>query len=389
MTMASFSTVAHKVIGSGSTAELATHLLAVTNASLRRVLLVSDAHLLALGLLQPALDSFIAAGIEVTCFTDVVPDPPESLVLACVAQAQREGVDAVVAIGGGSSMDLAKVVAVMAHPECAQRIGELYGVEQVRGPRLPMLLAPSTAGTGSEVTPVAVITTGETTKAGIVSPWLYADVALLDPLLTASLPAEVAAVTGIDAMVHAIEAYTSKLRKNPLSDQYALSALALLCANIELACRPGPSGQVRENMLVGAMLAGQAFANAPVAAIHALAYPLGGHFHLSHGLSNALMMLPVMRFNLESCTPLYAQLARHIAAAPIDAPDQQAARALIEYIAGLIDRLGVALQLRSHGIEESDLPTLASDAMLQTRLLVNNPRQVSEKDALALYQQAW
>ncbi|NNL10682.1 MAG: iron-containing alcohol dehydrogenase, partial [Pseudomonadales bacterium] len=383
--MHGFRTVAHTVIGSGASADIASHLTASVRAEVRRVLLVSDAHLLSLGLLRPALDGLAAAGIDVISFTDVVPDPPEQLALDCVALARREKVDAVVAIGGGSSMDLAKVAAVMAYPDCTQSITALYGVDQVDGPRLPLLLAPSTAGTGSEVTPIAIITTGETTKAGIVSPWLYADVALLDPALTTSLPPQVAAVTAIDAMVHAIEAYTSKIKKNPLSDQHALSALTLLSTNILPACKPGPPEQVRENMLLGAMLAGQAFANAPVAAIHALAYPLGGHCHLSHGLSNALMMVPVMRFNLPYCAPLYAELARHLALVPVAADEISAAQALIDYIESTIASLGIEPSLRAHGIEKTFLPTLAGDAMLQTRLLVNNPREVSEQDALALY----
>ncbi|MGB5325053.1 MAG: iron-containing alcohol dehydrogenase [Pseudomonadales bacterium] len=386
--MHTFNTVARSVVGTGACAELATLLMGVAKGPASHVLLVSDAHLLQLGLLEPALKSLRKVGIEVTLFTEVVPDPPESLVLECAAQAINAGVDTVVAIGGGSSMDLAKVVAVLAHPRCRQSIGELYGIDQVKGERLPLLLAPSTAGTGSEVTPIAIITTGETTKAGIVAAQLYADMAILDPALTASLPPAICAVTGIDAMVHAIESYTSKIKKNPVSDQLARGALTLLGANIERACQPAPPELVRENMLVGAMQAGQAFANAPVAAIHALAYPLGGHFHLSHGLTNALMLLPVLRFNLPDCVGLYAELARHLHLAD-SGSDAQGAQALVDYIAGLLDRLQLPLRLREHGIEKSFLPTLVSDAMLQQRLLVNNPRQVSEQDALALYREAW
>ncbi|MBT8148793.1 MAG: iron-containing alcohol dehydrogenase, partial [Gammaproteobacteria bacterium] len=347
------------------------------------------AHLHQLGLLEPAIASLREAGIAYTLFTEVVPDPPEALVCSCVESARAACIDAVVAIGGGSSMDLAKVVAVLAHPQCEQDIAELYGIEQVRGARLPLLLAPSTAGTGSEVTPVAIITTGETTKAGIVSPQLYADMALLDPDLTASLPPAVSAVTGIDAMVHAIESYTSKIKKNPISDQLALSALQLLSNNIIAACQPGAPEKVRETMLVGAMQAGQAFANSPVAAIHALAYPLGGHFHLSHGLTNALMMLPVMNFNLPACAALYGELAVHLNLIGGDAAVGNKACALIDHVADLMQQLAIPLRLREHGVVESDLETLASDAMLQTRLLVNNPREVHYDDALALYNAAF
>lgn len=385
--MHTFNTVARIIVGSGACGDLASHLQSIAQGA-NNVLMVSDDHLQSLGTLDPAIESLRAAGIGVTLFTDVVPDPPESLVLQCLSLAKTAQVDAVVAIGGGSSMDLAKVVAVLAHTECQQSIADMYGVDQVKGARLPLLLAPSTAGTGSEVTPIAIITTGETTKAGIVSPQLYADMAILDPALTASLPPAVAAVTGIDAMVHAIESYTSKIKKNPVSDQLARGALTLLTANIEPACQPGPNEKVRENMLVGAMQAGQAFANAPVAAIHALAYPLGGHYHLSHGLTNALMMLPVMRFNMTLCSRLYAELGRQLHLYE-SGSDAHGAQLLVDYMEALLQRLQVPLRLRDHAVSEDFLDRLATDAMLQTRLLVNNPREVSEQDALALYREAW
>ena len=182
------------------------------------------------------------------------------------AQLARSGVvDGVIAVGGGSSMDVAKVVAVLLGGD--QALSDIYGVGRVIGGRLPLILVPTTAGTGSEVTPVAVITTGETTKAGVSSPVLLPDVALLDAALTLGLPPTVTAMTGVDAMVHAIEAYTSRHKKNPVSDNLAINALQLLSRNIRTAVREGGNQRAREEMLLGACLAGQAFANAPVAAI--------------------------------------------------------------------------------------------------------------------------
>jgi alcohol dehydrogenase len=260
----------------------------------------------------------------------------------------------------------------------------------VEGPRLPLVLMPTTAGTGSEVTAISIVTTGATTKSGVVSPIQYPDLALLDAELTLGLPALATAATGIDAMVHAIEAYTSVRLKNPLSDMLARRALELLSANLLNACRDGRDRTAREALLLGATLAGQAFSNAPVAAVHALAYPLGGHFHVAHGLSNALVLTHVLRFNAPNATPLYAQLAEPIGCA-VDARASEAERAEA-FIAGmekLVLDTAVPRTLREVGVKDTDLAMLASDAMKQERLLGNNPREMTEAHALEIYKRAF
>ena len=261
-------------------------------------------------------------------------------------------------------------------------------MDKVQGQRLPLVQVPTTAGTGSEVTPIAIVTTGETTKSGIVARQLYADMAVLDAELTLGLPSAITAATGIDAMVHAIEAFTSKRLKNPLSDALAVQALQLLAANLVPACQDGTNVQAREAMLLGAMLAGQAFANAPVAAVHALAYPLGGVFHLPHGLSNALVLPHVLRFNAEAAAPHYAALAEALLPG-VQGDHHAKTAAFIRHLQDLITATGLPMLLRDHGVDEASLPRLASDAMQQTRLLINNPREVAEADALAIYQQAY
>jgi alcohol dehydrogenase len=282
-------------------------------------------------------------------------------------------------------MDVAKVVAVLLAG--TQPLQALYGVDQVAGGRLPLILVPTTAGTGSEVTPVAVITTGETTKAGVSSPVLLPDIALLDADLTLGLPPRVTAMTGVDAMVHAIEAYTSKLKKNPLSDNLAREALRLLAANIRTAVSDGANREARAAMLLGACLAGQAFANAPVAAVHALAYPLGGHYHIPHGLSNSLVLPSVLSYNMPAAETLYAELAEIIVPAATGSAAARAA-ALVEALKQLIADVGLPATLAEAGVPAAELPMLAADAMQQQRLLVNNPREVSEADALAMYRAA-
>ena len=228
-------------------------------------------------------------------------------------------------------------------------------------------------------------------KRGVSSPVILPDMAILDPELTLGLPQPITAATGIDAMVHAIEAYTSKSpNNNPMSKMLAVEALKLLGTNIETACFDGNNYEAREAMLLGSMLAGMAFANSPVAAVHALAYPIGGIFHIPHGLSNALVLKEVMRFNAPACAKEYAALAPHIFPDLANEPsDQSCCAKLIERLGDLSKKIGLQQGLREMGITKEDLPVMANAAMKQTRLLVNNPREVNEADALAIYKAAF
>ncbi len=352
------------------------------------VLFVTDPGLMALGLADAALADLTAKGFSVTLFDTVEPDPKADTVLQAADRARADGVAAVVGFGGGSSMDVAKVAALCLGSD--QTLDQMYGVGLARGQRLPLVLVPTTAGTGSEVTPISILTTGTAEKKGISSPLILPDIALLDCDLTLGLPPAVTAATGVDAMVHAIEAYTSaSANNNPLSRMLAVQALDLLAANIRTAVSDGSNRTARANMLLGSMLAGQAFANSPVAAVHALAYPIGALFKVPHGLSNALILAEVMRFNAPAASQAYAELAPHIFPDIDMARDSQAITAeLIDRLAALNAELGLEPGLRSVGIGAQDLDKLASDAMNQTRLLVNNPRAVTEQDARAIYEAA-
>ncbi|WP_301388488.1 iron-containing alcohol dehydrogenase [Thalassolituus sp. UBA2590] len=362
----------------------------------RSVMLVTDPGIISIGLLEDVLPAFSESGIQLTLFKDVEADPADSTVIDAANQARAAKADYVVGFGGGSSMDVAKLVALLAHPECKQPLSDMYGVGNARGKRLPLLQVPTTAGTGSEVTPIAIVTTGATTKAGVVSPVLQPDIALLDAELTKGLPAHVTAATGIDAMVHAIEAYTSVHKKNPVSDMLAKEALRLLSSNLMAAVNEGHNLEARSNMLLGALYAGQAFANAPVAAVHALAYPLGGHFHIPHGLSNSLVLPHVMRFNSvdKQAAAQYAELAPYIMGADFSETSagssaEEVTNTLIAWLEQRIKETGLPMTLRECDIPEDAIPMLASEAMLQQRLLINNPREVSEADALAIYTAAY
>lgn len=352
------------------------------------LLLVTDQGIVRANLLQKIVSVLEAARVSTVIYDKVVADPPEHVVLQATTLARFSGVNAVVGLGGGSSLDVAKLVSLLVASD--ERLPDIYGVNQVKGRRLPLALIPTTAGTGSEVTPIAVVTTASSEKKGVSSPVLLPDLALLDPELTVGMPPQVTASTGIDAMVHAIEAYTSfNPNRNPLSKILATHALTLLAGAVVTAVTEGSNRAARSDMLLGSMLAGQAFANSPVAAVHALAYPLGGRYHLAHGVANALVLPYVLRFNLPICEASYRDLAVLAFPRLTSQPPERRAESFIEELAILSRKSGLPQRLRDVGVERSGISALAADAIKQTRLLVNNPRPLQEADIAAIYEAAW
>jgi alcohol dehydrogenase class IV len=345
-------------------------------------LFVTDETIIRLGLAREVLAALSEAGIEVRIFDAVESDPSRETLMRAVEAG--EGCSSVVGFGGGSPMDVAKLAAYLIGS--GDPLDELWGVGKATGKRLPLALVPTTAGTGSEATPVTIITVGEGEKRGVSSAALIPDWAILDAGLTFGLPRDVTAATGIDAMVHAIEAYTSARLKNPMSDLLAREALTLLAANIERACDEPGNLAARSAMLLGAHLAGVAFANAPVAGVHALAYPLGGHFHVPHGLSNALMLGPVLGHNMQAAMGLYAELGTLLNPALAELGEQGQARGFVDYMEGLCARAGVPRRLSEVGVSADHLDFLAREAMKQERLLINNPCPIGEADARRLYE---
>lgn len=380
-----FNTAASIRFGVGAIADLPS---AFKLNSGSKVFIVTDPGIVGANLLENLLSPLQAAGIAPVVYDKVIADPPERIVWEAAELARSAGSNAVIGFGGGSSLDVAKLVALLAKGN--EQLQDIYGVNLVKGERLPLALLPTTAGTGSEVTPIAVVTTGASEKRGVVSPVLLPDLALLDPGLTVSLPPLVTAATGIDAMVHAIEAYTSiNINNNPLSKILARRALSLLAGAIRTAVKDGSDRVARGHMLLGSMLAGQAFANSPVAAVHALAYPVGGHCHVPHGISNALVLPHVLRFNAECCSSAYADLATAAFPHLADCPLNERASAFIDELASLAKEVAVPQRLRDVGVERSQLAMFADDAMKQTRLLVNNPKPLTLADAMCIYEAAW
>jgi alcohol dehydrogenase class IV len=350
-------------------------------------LFVSDEQLVQLGLTGAACQALEEGGRSVVLFDKVEADPSRATLEAAVEAGREAAVASVVGFGGGSPMDVAKLAAYLLGS--GDDLDSIWGVDVAKGQRLPLILVPTTAGTGSEATPISVITCEGGVKLAVNARPLTADWAVLDPQLTVGLPRGVTAATGIDAIVHAIEAYTSARLKNPVSDALAREALRLLTANLLTACIKPQDMAAREAMLLGAHLAGLAFSSAPVAGVHALAYPLGGLHHLPHGVTNALMLRHVLQHNAEAAREHYAELAP-IVVPHCEAEGSQARAAmLIDRLDELVRESGIATRLRDYGIDVAEAPTLAREAMKQTRLLVNNPCEITEADAQRLYEAAW
>jgi alcohol dehydrogenase class IV len=349
-------------------------------------LFVTDADLVRLGLADPYRQA-IGSSRELILFDSVEADPSKDTLLAATEAGRAAGVTSVVGFGGRSPMDVAKLASYLLGS--GDVLDEIWGVGVATGQRLPLALVPTTAGTGSEASPISVITCEGGTKLAVNSAPLIADWAVLDATLTLGLPSHVTAATGIDAIVHAIEAYTSARLKNPLSDVLAREALRLLSRNLSTVIEQPHDLEARSEMLLGAHLAGLAFSNAPVAGVHALAYPLGGLHHLPHGLTNALMLRHVLAHNLDAAREYYAELAEILEPDCAGEGSQARAALLIERLDELARSSGLALRLRDHGVAFEEAPVLAREAMKQTRLLVNNPCEISESDAQRLYEAAW
>ncbi len=319
---------------------------------------------------------------DIVLFDDVQPDPSIKLVELVVKIARSNNIQAVIGLGGGSSIDTAKVAAALITND--KDMSSYVGIDLLEKDAVPIIAIPTTAGTGSEVTHIAILSDEEEQlKKGIVSSKLIPHFAVLDPDLTVGLPPHVTAATGMDALVHALEAYIS-VNASSYSDTLALKAVSLIGENIREAYNNGANLQARENMLLGSLYAGMAFANAGVAAVHAFAYPLGGMFHIPHGLANSVMLPTIMEFNMTGSEKRFAQMAKQLLN-----DNNAGANCLVKEIYRLCNDLKIPLSLEELKIPKSAIAQLAEGAMKVTRLLANNPREITPQDALELYTKAY
>jgi len=382
-----FNTTAGLRVGSGRATDTAPEVLSKLG---KRILFITDPGLKKLGLIDKTIEA-LKTNSKIIIFDRVEADPSLKTLMSVVDVGKEFKATGVIGFGGGSSMDVAKLCALLLGSN--EDIEEAWGVANAKGPRLPLVLYPTTAGTGSEVTPISIITVGGDEKKGVSSPVILPDLAILDPDLTIGLPSHITAATGIDAMVHAIEGYASKsINNNIMSKMLAKEALSILGRSIKKAVFEGTDINARTDMLLGSMMAGMAFGNSPVAGVHALAYPLGGTFHIPHGLSNSLVLPHVLRFNIadDNAAQLYAELApRLFPEMDISSDNKETSIKFIDNLASLSKELGLEQKLRGLNIPEDACAKMASDAMKQSRLLINNPREITEKDAFDIYKLAW
>lgn len=336
-------------------------------------------------LCEPLAAGLRDKGIVLTVWGDVRGEPTRADLASAIAAARGCAADFVVGLGGGSAMDVAKLVAALA--DGRQAFDAVVGTGLLPGRGLALACIPTTAGTGSETTPIAIIEDEEAQlKKGVVSEHLVPDFAYLDPELTVSMPAAVTAATGIDALTHCIEAYANRCA-HPMVDAWALEGIRLIAANLETAWSRPDDLAAREAMLRASHLGGMCLGPVNTAAVHALAYPLGGEFHVAHGVANSLLLPHVLRFNIGAAPKRYAEVARALGVG-MSGSDETVATAGIEEVERLSAAIGIERRLSAFGISSNALPGMAAAAMTVQRLLVRNPRAVTEADALRIYEAA-
>jgi len=373
------------VFGNGTFDTLPDH---IRELKASRPLIVLDKNLAGTGFRDRIKELLNKEGFKMTLFDQKVEAEPRLEVADEGAKAARKGkCDIVVGIGGGSAMDIAKAVAVLAVNN--KKAADFLGLNKVPGPGLPKIMVPTTAGTGSEVTFTSVfVRQNLKKKEGMNSPYLYPDLALLDPTLTLTLPPVATASTGIDALCHAIESYTSVIA-SPMSEMFSLEAIQLISSSLRTCVHDGANLEARESMLLGSLYAGLGLANAGVGAVHSLSYPLGGKYGVSHGLANTVMLPHVMSFNLPGALEKFAIIADVMGEIIDDLPLREAAYLAVEAVQSLIEDCGVYTTLEDLNIPEEDFPEIAKAAMTVKRPLENNPRKVTIEDAIEIYGEAY
>ena len=333
-------------------------------------------------LIETTLTALQAAGISIEVFDQITAEPTLNDFERILEIARQFQADSVVGIGGGSVLDVTKLVA--AFKDSQQQAADCFGTGFIQKKGLWFACLPTTAGTGSEVSPNAILLDErDHLKKGIVSPYLIADAAYVDPKLTWTVPAKVTADTGMDALTHCIEAYTNKFA-HPSVDIYALQGIRLIAANLERAVRNGKDVEAREALAFGSLYGGLCLGPVNTAAVHALSYPLGGEFHIPHGLSNAILLPSVMKFNTPANPKRYAEVAVAMGCQP-GANDEETAQRGVDFIYQLAASVGIPDKLTALGIPQSAVPGMAKAAMEVQRLLKNNPREVTEQDARDIY----
>lgn len=360
----------------------------VKRLNARKILVITDPFLKDIGITNKVVDPLVESGYSTEIYTDVVPEPPLAIGEKLVAYTRENAFDLVIGVGGGSALDLSKLAGVLASNEgkVADYLN-LTGSKKVTKKGIPTILIPTTSGTGSEVTNISVLSL-ETTKDVITHDYLLADVAIVDPALTISLPPKVTAATGVDALTHAIESYISK-NATPVSDALALQAIRLISNSIRQAVFNGEDKQARTDMSYGSYLAGLAFFNAGVAGVHALAYPLGGQFHIAHGDSNAVLLPYVMGYIRPSCEKRMKDIYDAMGFSSANLSQKEASYKCVAELKRLVEDVNIPSTLKGFNITEDVLDSLTKDALGQKRILKRSPMSLLKEDIYTIYKAAY
>jgi alcohol dehydrogenase len=379
MQVKSFETVRRIVFGFGAVENLPEEIKRLKGT---KIMVVTDPGIKSAGVLDQVAGVLNRAKVDYKVFSEVEPDPKVEVALASAEAARSFGPDVIVGLGGGSSLDISKVTSVLlTNPGPVDRY---FGMELVPQPAVPLILLPTTAGTGSEMTSICVLSdTKNKVKKGIVSEHMFARTALLDPQLTLALPPRVTAMTGMDALVHAIESFVG-VRASVFTDTLNLQAIRLVAANLRLAYANGANLPARENMLHASCLAGMAFSNTQNGLDHALALAIGGKFHLPHGLLTAFILPWVMEFNLIATPKKYIEIAKAFGERIKRLSEIDAARLSVKAVKALLDDVGISYKLSSYGVPREEFPALAKATVGAVRLISNNPRSVTEQDVIGI-----
>jgi alcohol dehydrogenase len=368
------------VFGNGTLAQLADDVLQLKPAKV---------FIATISPLQNAIADFTTAlknnNVEILTDTSIVQEPSFADFEKLMQTVMPFNPDVVIGIGGGSVLDIAKLVAAQLDNE--QQLKDYVGIGLLKGRKKKLICVPATSGTGSEVSPNAILVDDDNQKKGIISPFLVPDIVYVDPLLTVSVPPSITAATGLDALTHCLEAYTNKFSQ-PFIDMYAYEGMRLIAAHIETAVKEGSNIEAREKVAMGSLLGGFCLGPVNTAGVHALSYPLGSMFHLAHGLSNALLLPYVMEYNIPAATRKYAEVAMALGCERKET-DEATAYAGVERIRELIKACGIPATLKEVNVPESAIPTMAVDAMKIQRLLKNNPRLIEENNAIGIYKAAY
>lgn len=384
MNLYKFQTADHIIAGQNSIESIAEH-LDLIGSKVESALILTQPPMKGLGFVDKIANQLSDKGITVDVNMDIMPEPTVENVKDVLEKTSSKKYDVLIGIGGGSVLDTTKIIAVLITNNTS--IEQLLAGDQIEKAGVPTILIPTTSGTGSEVTPNAIVTVPEQElKIGIVSKYMLPKIVFIDPMLTVGLPKPITASTGMDAFIHSLESFISN-KANLISDMFALESIRLISSSIEEAYKNGSSVEAREKMILGSLYGGMALTSAGTAAVHALAYPLGGKYKIPHGVANSMLLPHVMKFNMDAITDRLSQVAVAMGIKTEGLTDEQAAEKVVERIVELTNVLEIPQNLKEYGVKEENLEELAKSALEVKRLLNNNPKELNLEDIKAIYRQ--